>query len=382
MKVRTIKNWLILSLLIVYIVLYKFFIFQNYMKYSEFISTSFLAIVLTLSIILLGFRKDKVTILGKNVFKIVLVYIIIAFFVMYGIGSLSGYLKNTYPLNITNFLDNIIIPILIILLVEFIRYVFISANKDKKIDVILLTIILTVFELVITISTFDVFDIATTFNVTATMILPCILKNLLLSYFAYNVGYRIPIFYRLVVDMHLLVVPMIPNLGNYVNSTIFISLPILIYMSTFGIIDDARNRKEPVFNKKRFAVFDVPVSIAIVVLIASVSGFFPHYMIGIGSNSMKPTISKGDAVVLEKVNNKTNFKKGDIIAYSNGKITIVHRIKDIMINGDKKTYVMMGDANSGPDPRPVGRNQIKGIYKFKIPFIAWPTVWLTELFNS
>lgn len=382
MKVRTIKNWLILSLLIVYIVLYKFFIFQNYMKYSEFISTSFLAIVLTLSIILLGFRKDKVTILGKNVFKIVLVYIIIAFFVMYGIGSLSGYLKNTYPLNITNFLDNIIIPILIILLVEFIRYVFISANKDKKIDVILLTIILTVFELVITISTFDVFDIATTFNVTATMILPCILKNLLLSYFAYNVGYRIPIFYRLVVDMHLLVVPMIPNLGNYVNSTIFISLPILIYMSTFGIIDDARNRKEPVFNKKRFAVFDVPVSIAIVVLIASVSGFFPHYMIGIGSNSMKPTISKGDAVVLEKVNNKTNFKKGDIIAYSNGKITIVHRIKDIMINGEKKTYVMMGDANSGPDPRPVGRNQIKGIYKFKIPFIAWPTVWLTELFNS
>ena len=382
MKVRTIKNWLILSLLIVYIVLYKFFIFQNYMKYSEFISTSFLAIVLTLSIILLGFRKDKVTILGKNVFKIVLVYIIIAFFVMYGIGSLSGYLKNTYPLNITNFLDNIIIPILIILLVEFIRYVFISANKDKKIDVILLTIILTVFELVITISTFDVFDIATTFNVTATMILPCILKNLLLSYFAYNVGYRIPIFYRLVVDMHLLVVPMIPNLGNYVNSTIFISLPILIYMSTFGIIDDARNRKEPVFNKKRFAVFDVPVSIAIVVLIASVSGFFPHYMIGIGSNSMKPTISKGDAVVLEKVNNKTNFKKVDIIAYSNGKITIVHRIKDIMINGEKKTYVMMGDANSGPDPRPVGRNQIKGIYKFKIPFIAWPTVWLTELFNS
>ena len=97
---------------------------------------------------------------------------------------------------------------------------------------------------------------------------------------------------------------------------------------------------------------------------------------------MKPTITKGDAVVLEKVNNKTNFKKGDIIAYGNGKITIVHRIKDIMINGDKKTYVMMGDANSGPDPRPVGRNQIKGIYKFKIPFIAWPTVWLTELFNS
>ena len=43
---------------------------------------------------------------------------------------------------------------------------------------------------------------------------------------------------------------------------------------------------------------------------------------------------------------------------------------------------MKGDANNGNDPRPVSRNQIKGIVKIKIPYIAWPTVWLTELFNS
>ena len=96
MKVRAIKNWIILVLLATYVVLYKLFIFQNYMKYSEFISASFLAVVLALSIIFLGFRKDKTTILGRNVFKVVLFYIILTFFVMYGIGLMVGFLKNAY----------------------------------------------------------------------------------------------------------------------------------------------------------------------------------------------------------------------------------------------------------------------------------------------
>ena len=83
-------------------------------------------------------------------------------------------------------------------------------------------------------------------------------------------------------------------------------------------------------------------------------------MIGIGSDSMKPTISKGDAVILEKINDKTNLKKGDIIAYSNGKLIIVHRINEVNISDNDITYTMKGDANNGNDPRKVSRNQIKG----------------------
>lgn len=382
MKVRTIKNWIILVLLSAYVVLYKLFIFQNYMKYSEFISASFLALVLTLSIIFLGFRKDKATILSKNVFKVVIFYLILAFFVMYGLGLIVGFLKNAYSRSFLNIFDNIFAPVLIILLVELIRYVVISANKDKKPLVIIFTIILIAFEMATTIRSFDVTDLAVTFNITATMILPIIFKNLVLSYLTYNVGYKSPLVYRLVMDIYLFVVPIIPSLGDYVNSMILISLPILIYISTFSMIDDAEKRAEPVFKKKTFTIWDIPVAIVLITLIALISGFFPHYMIGIGSESMKPVIRKGDAVILEKVNDKTNLKKGDIIAYNNGKLIIVHRIKEIEGTGKNTAYTMKGDANNGNDPRKVSRSQIKGIVKFKIPYIAWPTVWLTELFNS
>ena len=76
------------------------------------------------------------------------------------------------------------------------------------------------------------------------------------------------------------------------------------------------------------------------------------------------------------------LKKGDIIAYSNGKLIIVHRIKKINGTGKNTTYVMKGDANNGNDPRDINKSQIKGRVVYKIPVIAWPTVWLTELFNS
>lgn len=369
-------------LIIAYIVLYKFFIFENYMKYSEFISVSFLGVVLALSIIFLGFRKSKNTILGKNVFKIVLFYVVLAFFVMYGIGLIVGFLRNAYSRSIVSIFDNIFAPILIILLVEFIRYIFVSANKDKKVLINILTAVLIGFELVTTIRAFDITDLPVAFNITATVVLPCVFKNILLSYLTYHVGYRIPIFYRLIMDIYLFVVPLIPSLGDYVNSMILISLPILIYIGACGMVDDASNKSEPIFNKKRFTIWDIPIAIVLITLVALISGFFPHYMIGIGSDSMKPVISKGDAVILEKVNDKTKLKKGDIIAYNNGKLIIVHRIKKITGKGKNISYTMKGDANNGTDPRAVYRNQIQGIVRLKIPYIAWPTVWLTELFNS
>lgn len=382
MKVRSIKTGFILFLLTAYIVLYKLFIFQNYMKYSEIITASSLIVILALSIILLGFRRDKTTVLGKNVFRVVLFYVVLAFFIMYGLGLMVGFLKNAYSSNFTSIFDNIFPPILIILGIEFIRYVVINANKDKKSIPIILTIILIVFEMVISIRTIDFSELSVVFNITATVILPIIFKNLLLSYLTYHIGYKIPIFYRLIMDIYIFVVPIIPSLGDYVNSMILISLPILIYISTFSMIDDRVNKAEPLFKRRNFTVWDIPVAVVLITLIALISGFFPHYMIGIGSDSMNPTIYKGDAVILKKVDKKTNLKKGDIIAYSNGKLIIVHRIKEINGTGSNATYIMKGDANNGTDPRPVNRSQVKGIVRFKIPVIAWPTVWLTELFNS
>lgn len=382
MKIRSLKNSILIVLLASYVVFYKLFIFQNYMKYSEIISASFTIILLGIAIAFLGFRKDKATVLSKNVMRVVIFYLFLVFFVMYGLGIIVGFLKNAYSRSLFNLFDNMFSPIVIIIAIELFRYVFIGANKDKKISIILVTLLLIVFEIAISIRVIEYNDLALLFNQMATIILPIIFKNILLSYMTYHVGYKVPIVYRLVMDTYIFIVPIIPNLGDYVNSMILISLPILIYISSFTMIDDRITRPEPIFNKSNFTAWDIPVTIILVTLIALISGFFPLYMIGIGSQSMDPTIHKGDAVILKKVTEKTELKKGDIVAYSNGKLIIVHRIVDVKKDGKSLTYITKGDNNNGNDPRPVSRSQVKGTVKFKIPVIAWPTVWLTELFNS
>ena len=382
MSRRNIKNCLIVALFITYIILYRLVVFPNYMKISEIISASFVVVMLALSIKMLGFRKDKPSVLSKNITKIVLFYIIITFFIMYGLGILVGFLQNAYSHSFTRMFDNILSPLIIILCIELIRYVVIWANKDKKLFIVLFTFVLVVFEIVLNVRTFNFNDLETIFRLTATVILPILIKNTLLSYLCYHIGYKVPILYRVIMDLYIFIVPIVPDLGEYINCMILISLPFVIYISSFTMIDNRIKNPEPVFNYKNFTLLDIPVTALLVVMIGLISGFFPHYMIGIGSESMVPAINKGDAVIIKKVNKDTNIKKNQIIAYEKDGKIVVHRVKSIRKDKDNIYYTTKGDANGGNDPSEVKTKQVKGVVKLRIPFIAYPTVWLSELFNS
>ena len=181
-------------------------------------------------------------------------------------------------------------------------------------------------------------------------------------------------------DVYTFIVPIVPNYGEYLQSLFLITLPLVIYINAFTLIDERNQKVEHIFTKSNFTLLDIPVAITILVLACLISGFFPHFMIGVGSASMSPKINKGDAVILEKPKKNETFKKGDIIAYQRDKRLIVHRITEVGTRKGEKVYVTKGDVNKTADSNIVTRKQIKGIVKMKIPFIAYPTVWLSELF--
>lgn len=381
---RRVKNYILFAILAVYLVFYKVFIFQKYMAVSEIINTSFLVVYFGIALKFLGYRKDKASFDSKNIVRSVLLYLFLTFLAMYGLGFVVGFLKNAYSRNFFTLLQNIFLPIITIILCELIRYIFIWANKDKKVFIYIFTALLTLFELFISIRTLPLDNLEDMFNVIATIILPVIIKNCVMSYLCYHIGYKVPVLYRLVMDVYVFVVPFVPDIGDYLNSMILIALPILIYISAFSYIDDRKKQVDYFFEEEKFSIWDIPVAVFLITLAVLVSGFFPHYMIGVGSDSMKPVINKGDAIILKKVTPKTELKKGDIVAYTNedNTRTIVHRIEEITKANGKKAYVTKGDANNGVDSNVVSPSQIKGIVKFKIPFIAYPTVWLTELFRK
>ena len=387
MEKRSIKNYILMAFFVVYVFVYKLLIFPHFMRYSEMINASVLAVGLALTILLLGFRKDKATVLFYNVLKFTFFYVFLAGFLIYGVGFFVGFLKNAYSREFFTLFDNVFAPAVIYILIELIRYAFIWANKDKKWVVIGFTVVLTILELAFRIRSVDIHSFEAIFRVSATTILPTIFKNAFFSYVYYHVGYRIPILYRLLVDvLYVYVVPIIPDLGEYIHSVIAISLPIFIYMNIYEMIDSKCNKPRPIIKKGSFNALDLGIAAVLIVLIALVSGLFPYYMIGIGSTSMSPTINKGDAVILHKLSKKEEVKKGEIVAYAreDGKetVTVVHRVSEVTKSNGKVVYVTKGDANKSEDVNVVTPSQVKGVVKARIPFIAYPTIFFNDFISK
>ncbi len=388
MEKRSIKNIVLLSFLVIYIFLYRLLIFPNAMKYSEMISASFLAVFLGLAIFLLGYRRDKSTILFQNVFKFTLFYVFLTGIIIYGLGFVIGFLKNAYSREFFTLFDNVFAPIIIYGLIEFIRYVIIWANRDKKIYVVLITVALIMLELVFRVRVINLSDFESIFRLSATTVLPVIVKNIFFSYICYHVGYKVSLAYRLLVDVfYVYIVPIIPDLGEYVQSVISISLPIVIYISVYEMIDSKCNKPRPIIKKDSFNLVDLGVGVILIILIALVSGLFPLYMIGIGSTSMAPTINKGDAVILKKTSKNNTIKKGDIIAFTRSEkdskaITVVHRVSEVSKAKGKRVYITKGDANKSDDTNYVTDTQVKGVVKLRIPLIAYPTIFFNDLVSN
>lgn len=164
---------------------------------------------------------------------------------------------------------------------------------------------------------------------------------------------------------------------------ILITLPIIIYVSTSSIIEQYTN--EPIkheFEEKTIKLYDIPLAIIIIILIMLTSGVFKYQMLGIGSNSMQPKINKGDAVIIKKVKEENEIKKGDIIAYKTNDKIIIHRLVEITTEDNEKRYITKGDANNAEDNVEIKLKNIKGKVIVKIPYISYPSVFISELFSQ
>lgn len=375
---RILKNFSILSLLIIYIVVYRLFVVKYFLPYAEFITGTFLMLMAFLGIIFYGYRKDKITPLKKQIYIITILQIVIFFTLSYGLGLVVGYLKNAYSLAPLSILNNIFAPIVIIVATEILRYVFLNGNSTRKTSIIMLTMVLVVFEISLSAGLNNVNDLESLFKFLTAVILPITIKNSVLSYLTLCVGYKPALMYRLVIDLYIMVLPVIPNFGEYITSMIGILFPFFLYLYSARSINEHYNGIEYEVQKSIFKPIDIPVILFIVVLVALVSGVFPYYFIGIGSQSMMPKINKGDAVIIHKIENKNKLKKGTIVVFKHKGRQTVHRLVKIEKIGKKTYYRTKGDANPTIDNINLEYKDIKGTVLLKIPAIAYPSIYFNE----
>ena len=328
-------------------------------------------------------KYKKINKESKDTIVFTIVFLTISITLYYLLGLINSYESN-YASIFYNYMkkSEIIINILIVLISELIRPIVLNKiyKKEKiNINIILFIIIYILIDMKISVKTQSFSSIKQFYILLGMVILPSLSKNMLLNYLTKNKKTESSITYRLINDLYIYLLPIIPVMNMYYESIIFIVFPYLYYTvySMFFVKHSIKESKKIKSISNR--VLNLVYILIFLLITAVVSGCFKYSMLSIGSESMKGTIDKGDAIVLHKIDSK-KLEKGQIIAFEKDGTIFVHRIVEKFSDDHGTMFITKGDANRTKDMWVVYEKDIKGVYDFKIKYIGYPSVWLSEIF--
>jgi len=106
--------------------------------------------------------------------------------------------------------------------------------------------------------------------------------------------------------------------------------------------------------------------------ISTIAGY---KLLNVVSGSMEPAIRTGDVILVRPLTPADEINEGDIITFQtreDASILITHRVIGVVtVNNEPTAYVTKGDANDAPDITPVTREQILGLYHYRIPLLGY-----------
>ena len=343
----------------------------------------FLLILFILSVILVGFEKEK-TIEKRKVLKQVFFYTISFLIIIYGLGLIVGFLSTSYSLTLINIFKNSFPVFLILIIEELVRYNICKKGENNKLIIYISVVIFTFVDISMIISNYDLNDISNILKLSTLVVCPSVFKNVMLSDFSKKYGYEVCITYRLIMGLYIYIVPIFPNLNEYLESVIMSILPIFILIlinMQFEIEKKEDIRDKHIASK----ILSVIIILIVITTICLFSNLFPWWIAIVGSGSMTPTINVGDAIIVDKITKEemAELKVGDILVFKVGKSMYTHRIINIDVKNDEYYISTKGDRKGNVvDDWTVKSNDVIGVVKFRIPYVGYPTVQLNRLLKG
>lgn len=342
--------------------------------------TIFLVILLILFKYIFGFEKDRHRYI-KDIIINMLIIFMISFIIYYIFGIFIGFVRTDNYFNFYGIRTFIAPYILMIILKEYLRSQMVNKAEKSK-WLIAATCIL--FILIDVANTFNIKSLDTSYNVfiyISLTILPIISNNIVCTYVAKKVGPKPNIFWLLVANMYKVCLPIVPNVGLYIESLIEFLFPFILMYNVYSFFAK-RDKDIPISYMKKRVYIEIPIlAIFVFILAYFVSGFFRFYAIAVATGSMVPKINVGDVVIVDQKIDYKKLKVGQVIAYKYDNIVVVHRLYDIVVIKDDYYFYTKGDANNAMDNYIIYPDTIIGKVEVKVPYIGLPTVWLNQLFE-
>ena len=317
----------------------------------------------------------------KSTITKMVISILLAFFItIYILGLLLGFHKTVASWNFQYIINVVVLEAIVIMIEEIIRYIICRNMIHQKIPVIIYSAILAFLNIIIEINGFDLTNHESVFIFITTIVAPVIAREAICSYLTYKVSYLPSLIYKELITMYQFILPIIPNLGNYLYAVSHTALPYIIFLLTRKTINYKENEKDYV-KKSPWNIATVPLLALLLILVLLVSGTMSHTLIAIGSNSMKPIYERGDAIIYATTDTK-KLQVGEIIAFKKEGKIITHRIINIQKKDSSYVIQTKGDANNAPDSFQVKEDEVLGVVKYSIKYLGYPTIWFNDLYTG
>lgn len=366
----------IVEVIVLIISLLQMFVFKSF-SYPVYLILLFGVLVLSYFLLKFDRRKER---LSKDIILIVSIAVLLYWLVIYIVGYFSGFLINSYQRSFWGISKNLFFGFGLIIITELIRHMLLRRRTTRMKLVVLSVIALSMIEIATRFSIGQLDNNTQILKLFFSVVVPVFSKNVLLTYITLKTGFVGSTIYRTLMELPLYVVPIIPNLGYYIENLIITILPLIILLIIYKIYyssDDkiASSRMYSKLNKLSsiFYAFIIVVLLTIVIL---VSGIGRYIVYTIGSASMEKTINVGDVVVIDKKDKE--FVENDIIAFYHNDVILVHRIISIYEDDFGIYYQTKGDNNDDADSWLVKEADVVGQYRMRIRWVGWPTVKLNE----
>lgn len=364
----------------------------------EYLQIVVLVLAILAGVVLLGWARPH----NQNVKNIAIIILLAAVlfqaatFVLLGIKQ--GFLANIYGWNLSS-IGKVFLPaILLIIAEETFRGQMLEKGKTSRAAIIITTAVIWAIEVCIALPAYSLDNPRNIFDIIMVVSFPALLKNIMLTFLALGYDYRIGLGYRLIMELPVIVLPIWPDVSNYLTAifqtTLVVVILIVLIISHHGYtlsmavsnsrkkISQAETERQRQCKKVTKIALWTIVVVIMVVYVALMSGIFKFYFLAVGSGSMEPTLYRGDMILVEKTEDYDKIQEGEVLVYQHGEIIVVHRVQEKRAHGDQYTFVTKGDANAEADSWVIPQKDVIGTVKGKITAFGFPTLWFNELFNG
>jgi signal peptidase len=216
------------------------------------------------------------------------------------------------------------------------------------------------------------------FQIIGELMLPSMAENFLATYLTFVGGPIASMAYMGMLKAFEWLSPALPSLRWYISAIVGTLVPLGMPI----IQEYAMSKREQTQDNEKKQSKGTLLTWAVVGVLSLLILWFNTGLLGvhptlIASGSMEPSISIGDVAVIQGVPIET-IKEGDVIAFRQNGLIIVHRVKKIENNEGEITFITQGDNNNTQDP-PVPAQNVDGKVVMKLPKIGWVTIFLRKI---